>query len=100
MAAVKEVSPGRLEIREGGGCLALFGLPFFATGIFMILASFGVVTMRSDAEAVTQATAFGLGVVFTLVGGILTFGRSVTAIDLGQQVVTKQWRILLPIRTW
>jgi len=100
MAAVNEVSPGRLEIREGGGCLALFGLPFFATGIFMILASFGVVTMRSDAEAVTQATAFGLGVVFTLVGGILTFGRSVTAIDLGQQVVTKQWRILLPIRTW
>ena len=58
MAAFKEVSPGRLEIREGGGCLALFGLPFFATGIFMVLASLGVVTMRSDGETVTQATAF------------------------------------------
>jgi hypothetical protein len=100
MPAFKEVSPGRLEIQEGGGRLALFGLPFFATGIFMVLASFGVITMRSDGEAVTQATALGLGVLFTLVGGVLTFGRSIAAIDVGQQVVTKQWRILLPIRTW
>jgi hypothetical protein len=100
MAAIKEVGPGRLEIREGGGCLTLFGLPFFATGIFMVLASFGVVTMRSDGEPVTQAAAFGLGVLFTLVGGVLTFGRSIASIDLGQQVITKQWRILLPVRTW
>ena len=100
MAVIKEVGPGRLEIREGGGCLTLFGLLFFATGIFMVLASFGVVTMRSDGEAVTQAAAFGLGVLFTLVGGVLTFGRSITSIDVGQQVITKQWRILLPVRTW
>ena len=100
MAAFKDVSPGRLEIREGGGRLTLFGLPFFATGTFMVLASLGVVTMRGDGEAVTQATAFGLGVLFTLVGGVLSFGRSITAIDIGQQVITKQWRILLPIRTW
>jgi len=78
----------------------LFGLPFFATGIFMMLASFGVVTMRSDGEPVTQAAAFVVGVLFTLVGGVLTFGRSIASIDVGQQVVTKQWRILLPVRTW
>ena len=41
MAVIKEVGPGRLQIGEGGGCLTLFGLPFFATGIFMVLASFG-----------------------------------------------------------
>jgi len=100
MAAVKEVFPGRLEIRQGGGCLALFGLPFFLTGIFMILASFGIVTMRSDGEAVTQAAAFGLGVIFTFVGALLVFGRGITSIDVGQHVVTKQWRVLLPVRTW
>ena len=100
MAAVKEVFPGRLEIRQGGGCLALFGLPFFLTGIFMILASFGIVTMRSDGEAVTQAAAFGLGAIFTFVGGLLVFGRGITSIDVGQHVVTKQWRVLLPVRTW
>jgi len=100
MAAVKEVFPGRLEIRQGGGCLALFGLPFFLTGIFMILTSFGIVTMRSDGEAVTRAAAFGLGVVFTFVGALLVFGRGITSIDVGQHVVTKQWRVLLPVRRW
>jgi hypothetical protein len=100
MAAVKETAPGRLEIREGGGCLTLFGLPFLVTGIFMLLASVGVVTMRSDGEPVTQAAMVLLGVLFTLVGGVLAFGRAVTAIDVGQHVVTKQWRILVPVRTW
>src|SRR5678815_5273670 len=100
MAAVKEVSPGRLQIREGGGCLTLVGLPFLATGIFMMLASFGMVTMRSDGEPVTQATMLGLGAVFTLVGALLSFGRGITTIDVGQHVITKQWRVLLPVRTW
>ena len=100
MAAVKEVSPGRLEIREGGGGLALFGLPFLATGIFMMLASLGAVTMHSDGEPVTKATLLALSVVFTFVGALLCFGRSITAIDIGQHVVTKQWRVLLPVRMW
>jgi hypothetical protein len=100
MAAVKETAPGRLEIREGGGCLTLFGLPFLATGIFMLLASVGVVTMRSDGEPITRAVLVLLGALFALVGGVLAFGRSISAIDVGQHVVTKQWRILLPLRTW
>ena len=100
MPATREVGPGRLEIREGGGCLTLFGLPFLATGIFMLLASVGVVTMRSDGEPVTQAAMVLLGLLFTLVGGVLTFGRAVTVIDIGQHVITKQWRILVPVRTW
>jgi hypothetical protein len=100
MTAIKETSPGRLEIREGGGGLALFGLPFFVTGIFMTLASIGVVTMRSVGEPVTRATLLLLGVLFTLVGALLVFGRSITAIDVGQHVITTQWRLLLPVRTW
>ena len=100
MAAIKEVSPGRLEIREGGGCLTLFGLPFLATGIFMMLSSLGVVTMHSDGEPVTKATLLALSVLFTFVGALLCFGRSITAIDIGQHVVTKQWRVLLPVRMW
>jgi hypothetical protein len=41
-----------------------------------------------------------LAVLFTLVGAVLSFGRSITAIDVGQHVVTKQWRVLLPVRVW
>ena len=100
MPTISETSPGRLEIREGGGCLTLFGLPFLATGIFMMLASFGFVTMRSDGEPVTRATLFLLSVVFTIVGALLAFGRSIAAIDIGQHVVTKQWCLLRPVRTW
>ena len=100
MTAIRETSPGRLEIWEGGGGLALFGLPFFVTGIFMTLASIGVVTMRSVGEPVTRATLLPLGVLFTLVGALLVFGRSITAIDVGQHVITTQWRLLLPVRTW
>jgi len=100
MPAIRETAPGRLEIREGGGLLTLFGLPFFATGIFMMLASIGLVTMRSDGEPVTRVAMVLLGVLFTLVGGVLAFGRAITAIDVGQHVVTKQWRIVVPVRTW
>jgi hypothetical protein len=99
MPVIKEVAPGRLEIREGGGCLAIFGAPFLAVGIWASLATLGLVTMRSDGQPATQAAAALFAVLFTLVGGVLVFGRSVSAIDLGQRVVTKQWRILLPVRT-
>jgi hypothetical protein len=100
MPAIKEVGPGRLEIREGGGCLTLFGLPFFATGIFATLSSFGVVTMRSDGQPATQAATVVIAGLFTVVGAVLSFGRSVTAVDVGQQIITKQWRIVLPVRAW
>jgi hypothetical protein len=100
MPALREVAPGRLEIREGGGCLTLFGLPFLAVGIYASLATLGLVTMRSDGHPATQAAAAVFAVAFTLVGGVISFGRSITTIDVGQQVVTKQWRILLPVRTW
>jgi len=99
MPVIKEVAPGRLEIRDGGGCLAIFGAPFLAVGIWASLATLGLVTMRSDGQPATQATAALFAVLFTLVGGVLVFGRSVTAIDLGQRVVTKQWRVLLPVYT-
>ena len=66
----------------------------------MMLAGFGVVTMHSDGEPVTQVTLLLLAVLFTLVGAVLSFGRSITAIDVGQHVVTKQWRVLLPVRMW
>ncbi len=73
--SVRLVAPGRLQIREGGGCLSVFGLPFFGAGIFMMLAGLGIVPMSNDGE-VTRWTWLLLGVmgiVFTLVGGGLVF---------------------------
>jgi hypothetical protein len=37
------VTPDRLQIRDGGGCLSFFGLPFFAAGVFLASIAAGVV---------------------------------------------------------
>src|SRR5688572_24798909 len=39
----QQVAPGRLQVPEGGGLIALFGLPFLAAGLFAILSGLGVV---------------------------------------------------------
>jgi hypothetical protein len=39
-----------------------------------------------------------LGIAFTLVGGVLVFGRSWTTLDRTQRQVIKQWGLLIPLR--
>ena len=55
----RHVAPDRIEIRQGGGALALFGLPFFTAGVFMLLTSFGVIPM-SNASRVSLPGQLGL----------------------------------------
>ena len=79
----RHLGPDRIQIRQGGGVLAIFGLPFFAAGMFMLLTIFGVIKM-SNADEVSLPGQFGLlfmGLVFTAVGGALSFGRGWTTID-------------------
>jgi hypothetical protein len=40
-----------------------------------------------------------MGSLFSLVGSVLSFGRSITTIDVAQHAVIKQWRLLVPVRT-
>ena len=96
---VTQPAPGRLQIREGGGALTLFGLPFLAVGVFLLLSTAGLVSVHSDDPISTPAMAL-LGTMFTIVGAVLSFGRSVTMLDLAQHVVVQQWRLLVPIRSW
>jgi hypothetical protein len=92
------VTPDRLQIREGGGCLALFGMPFFAAGVFLTLTAIGVVPV-GNANALVRPVLALMAVAFTTVGGTLAFGRSWTTIDRAQQQVVKQWGLLIPMRT-
>ena len=91
------VSPDRLQIREGGGCLSVFGLPFFAAGVFMGLTAAGVVPMQTSSTLARPVLAV-MAIVFTLVGGALVFGRSWTTLDRAQRHVVKQWGLLIPMR--
>ena len=94
------VSPDCLQIREGGGCMSAFGVPFFAAGVFLILTTFGVVRVSnaSDVPPLTWTLLVLMGLAFTAVGGTLVFGRSWMTIDRSQQSVIKQWGLVIPLR--
>ena len=95
----RHLAPERLQIRQGGGWLALFGLPFFLAGIFMMLVVIGVVPISNGGEqtAVTWIVLAVLSVPFTAVGAALTFGRSWIIVDSSQRTVVKQWGLLVPM---
>src|SRR5436190_11930991 len=96
----REAGPGRIRLREGGGCMALFGLPFLSAGILVALAAAGVVRMENaaTASAATWPLLTLLAVTFTSVGSVLVFGRSWITVDATRRVVEKQWGLLVPMR--
>ncbi|HEY6506899.1 MAG TPA: hypothetical protein VIY56_02745, partial [Vicinamibacterales bacterium] len=93
------VAPDRLQIREGGGCLSLFGLPFFGAGVFLLLVSVGLVPMQDTEDLPTWGPlVIGLmGVAFTAVGGGLTLGRSWITLDVTQRTVLSSKGLLVPM---
>ncbi len=93
--------PGRqLRIREGGGCVSLFGLPFFGAGVFLLLVAVGVVPVE-NADEVPRFVSWlllAMGVVFGGVGGGLTFGRRWTTLEPDRGRVRKEWGLLVPMK--
>jgi hypothetical protein len=93
------VAPGRLQIRDGGGCMAWFGSPFFLAGIFLVLAGLGIIPMSGPMPGSARILLPLMGVAFTAVGGALVFGRSWTTVDTSRGIVVKEWGLLVPMRT-
>jgi hypothetical protein len=95
----REVGPGRLQIREGGGAIGVFGLPFFAAGVFVILGTLGIVPLSNPGGASGFARPLlGLmGLVFTGVGGMLVLGRKWTTLDTVGRCIVRQWGLLAPL---
>jgi hypothetical protein len=100
MGRFQHVTPHRLQIRDGGGCLSLFGMPFLAAGLFVLLSAAGVIPVSNanDMSKMTWPALMLLGTLFTVVGGVLVFGRSWTTIDIAQRTVSKQLGLLVPLR--
>jgi len=97
---VRQVAPDRLEVKEGGGCLALFGVPFLAAGIFVTLIAARIVPVQNAADVPAWAWPLILlmGLAFVTVGGALVFGRRWIIVDAGRGTVSKQWGLLVPMR--
>ena len=98
MARFVYVAPERLQFREGGGVLAVFGVPFFLAGIFLLLTAGGALPMGGDGDlAGWGRPMLGLmGLVFTGVGGTLVFGRAWITLDVAERAATKSWGLLVP----
>jgi hypothetical protein len=94
------VTPDRLQIREGGGCMSVFGLPFFGAGVFLFLSLLGIVPVSNADELPTLAGPLLvlMAIAFTAVGGVLVFGRSWTTVDRVQREVIKQMGLIVPLR--
>ena len=93
-------TPDRVEVKRGGGCLSIFGIPFFLAGIFMLLVTLQIVPV-SNADEIPW---FGwiillfMSLVFTGVGGGLVFGRLWITIDKTRRRIFKARGLLKPMR--
>ena len=93
------IAPGRLVVREGGGCMTLFGMPFLAAGLFLMLAGAGIVPLETGHPPSFRLAFLFFGLPFMLVGGGLVFGRSWTTLSSTDRTVVKQMGLLVPMRS-
>lgn len=90
----------RFEIREGGGCLSAFGLPFLCAGIFLLLSSLSIIPFQNKNEIPPWAfiIMFFMSLPFIGVGGALFFGRRLTRIELAEGRIFKESKIFVPVK--
>jgi len=97
----RHIGPDRIQIRQGGGVLGIFGLPFFAAGVFMLLVMAGIIELKnSDSMSLPgQLGLLFMGLVFTAVGGTLSFGRAWTTVDSTRRELITQYGLMVPMYT-
>jgi hypothetical protein len=97
----REVAPGVLESREGGGPAAIFGLPFLAAGLFVTLIGLQVVRVQNAHEVPWWgwAIAVFMGLAFVAAGSALVLGRAWTRLEVSRGRILKQWGLLAPMRS-
>jgi hypothetical protein len=96
-----EPGPDHLQVKGGGGCLSIFGIPFFAAGVFVCLIAAGVVVPDNADELPWWGwpLMLSMGLIFAAVGGHLVFGRSWISIHRSRGVVLREWGLLVPFKS-
>lgn len=95
----KQIDANKLEIKDGGGCFSLFGIPFLLSGIFVLLIGIKVIPLTNANEVPVWSwpVLCLMGIVFIIAGGSLIFGRSWTILDINEKKVIKKWGLLVPM---
>jgi hypothetical protein len=90
---------GTLELRSGGGCISVFGLPFLLAGLFIMQIPLGLIPVEDRPEGPLFSTLIVLfGSVFAAVGSALVFGRSGIILDRGRGRIVQWWGLLVPMK--
>ena len=90
---------GTLELRSGGGCISVFGLPFLLAGLFIMQIPLGLIPVEDRPEGPLFSTLIVLfGSVFAAVGSALVFGRSGIILDRGRGQIVQWWGLLVPMK--
>lgn len=87
-----------MEIRSGGGCLSIFGLPFLLSGLFIMQIPLGIIPMKSSSETAPAGFVFLFGLVFAAVGAALVFGRSGLILDRATGRIIQWYGLLVPMK--
>jgi len=96
MKFIETHDPDILKTRSGGGFLMLFGLPFLLAGLFIMATPLELFPINDGDAPWYFVVPFGL--VFATVGAGLMFGRSGVIIDRRQNVITKWYGLLVPMK--
>ncbi|AFM24664.1 hypothetical protein [Desulfomonile tiedjei] len=97
----KQVSHHCVEVRQGGGIISLGGILLFGAGVLVTLAAVGIVPLENLEEMFYDGWPSMLltGAICFAVGGCLAFGREWTTIDVSCGSLTRQWGLLIPMKT-
>ncbi len=87
-----------LEIRSGGGCISIFGLPFLLAGLFIMQIPLGIIPMEDSPGAIPSIIIVLFGSIFAAVGTCLVFGRSGIIMDRGRGRVLQWYGLLVPMK--
>lgn len=86
--------PNFLSYRDGGGCVMLFGAPFFTVGWLVIFLAFSGTLKGKNGQPAPLIFGILFGGVFALVGTVLCFGRSGFDFDKRAGLVKEWWGLL------
>lgn len=83
--------PNRYTVTRGGGCLVLFGLPFFIAGVASMTSPLWTTPKWEGGGETPWFVPVLFGMLFLLVGAGLIFGRAGIEIDKRSGTITKWW---------
>ncbi|MHC4252263.1 MAG: hypothetical protein ACYS9X_24355 [Planctomycetota bacterium] len=87
------------SVKRGGGCLMLFGLPFFAAGVGIIVAALAGVMESDSGDPPPLFVIIPFGLIFASIGAAFMFGRAGVLLDSRSRTITEWWGLLVPFKS-